>query len=273
VKKLKENLLKVTCMLRKIFLIAVLNVLFAASLPAGAAVKEDLTSLYASALNNNWKRITAKTEVIIADFEKRGDIIKTQKQLTELEKFVVMNNLNPIKTKTFLNELRSVKLSLTHSLPKKKAMQPTVLHQVSAVQTAPITEKSFSVVWPALIGIFLVGIAGTWMIISRQAKRKVKNPVYAFEKDLSSRDLDLWKRISPSLESQQKRLGEVSIFSNEKLFALEFDYAEQTTEDDLVELKKVLSRMNAQLLLQSEWTSDQKFSRKLVLNFPVESVA
>jgi len=267
---LKKNLLKVICMLREI----IFTFFFVcASFSASAAVKEDLTSLYASALNNNWKRVTAKTEIIIADYEKKADIIRTQKQLTELEKFVVMNNLNPVKTNSFLRELRSVKASLTNSIPKKKKMQPTVINQVVVIEKASSPQKNFFNVWMGILGIFLVGILGTWKLIKRQQQHKPKKPVFTFESELCQRDLDFWKKVSPALVSQQKGLGEASVFSNESLFALEFDYTETDSENDLANLKILMSGLNAQLLLQSEWSSEQKFSRKLILNFPIESVA
>lgn len=250
--------------------------LFLMAICAQGAVKDDLGGLYATAFRNNWGRITTKIEIIIESYEKNPDLIKTQKQLNELEKFVQLTPINSEKAQEFLIELNSVR----ENMMKPTAIQiarPKIMTEAVVVPIAPLNPQSssasgpiFKIAGPVTLIMALLAIAGVYFV---RRQRKLRNEhFYPFEKNLSAEDLLYWKRVKPAFNLISE-LQRPIIFSNERLFSLEFELGEKPNKESLSQLKQKMSKTSAELLLLSEWSLTNESVSKLVLNFPKEQSA
>lgn len=250
------------------------------AISAQATVKEDLGGLYASVFKNNWNRITTKIEIIIESYEKNPDLIKTQKQLNELEKFVQLTNLNPEKAQEFLVELNAVKENLMkpeliQAAPKKMMTEAVVIPPVIPVEPVG-PQPSFSsgsIFKIAGLVALMMGLLAMATVFFVRRQRKIRNEhFYPFEKKLSNEDLYYWNRVKTAFNLSPELKGP-SIFSNEQLFSLEFEIGGNSNKDSLSQLKKKMLELNAELLLLTEWSVSNESVIKLVLNFPKERSA
>lgn len=247
--------------------------LFFIAICAQATVKDDLGGLYASAFRNNWHQIITKIEIIIESYEKNPDLIKTQKQLHELDKFVQLSDLNPEKAQEFLSELNTVRANMmkpaaTLGAPQKSMNEAALLPV--APQSSPLLSPIFKKAGlGALVMMFLALAVG--VLVRRH--RKIRNEhFYPFEKELSAEDLHYWKRVKPALNLLPEFKGPM-IFSNDRLFSLEFELGGKLNKETQSQLKQKMSDLSAELLLLSEWSLSSESTSKLVLNFPKERSA
>lgn len=255
--------------MRKIIALALLLT----SLGAMGSVKEDLAGLYASAFRNNWKKVTAKTEALIENYEQNHDVSKVHQSLNELEKFVLMNNLNPEKTQSFLTEInatrKGIKKTFVSTRPAAKAMSDVVL--------VPLNKPQQSV--DVYTGNFLKALAalsllGFIFVIAWRSKSFFKRKrSFPFEKALAEEDLFVWKKIKPSFNIVSDVVTSPVVFSNERLLSLEFEVLKDLNRKSLAELQRIMIEQDAEMLLISEWNAANEFSRKLVFNFSKEGAA
>ena len=251
----------------------VVAALFFMAICAHGAVKDDLGGLYATAFRNNWGRVATKIEIIIESYEKNPDLIKTQKQLNELEKFVQLTHLNSLKAQEFLVELNSVRENMmkpaVNPRASQKMMTEAIVVPVGAL-SSPAPGAIFKIAGPVTLIMALIATAGVYLV---RRQRKLRNEhFYPFEKNLSAEDFHYWKRVKPAFNLLPELQGPI-IFSNEQLFSLEFELGGKLNKESLSLLKQKMSESSAELLLLSEWSLSNESLSKLVLNFPKERSA
>lgn len=239
------------------------------SMSVHASLNEELKSLYGSAFKNNWRKVSAKTAAIIESYEKSGDVIKTKKQLVELEKFVLVNKLNPVKTQLFLSELRELEKHLVKPREQKNKMPTQQVSYVAPVQSAQeVNGKNLFFKLLAVLSLLSAAVAGGLLVFIRKYKINPQTE-YAFENGLEDIEKALWNYVKPAFNTLNDKMKEPKVFLNDKLFSLEFDLQNAIPNEHLSELKNVMASLEAELLILTEWETESSPIQKVVLNFPV----